>query len=126
LDPQPKPIPHGNETMFHKTQIWFGLFALISLCFFTEPVVETVAADTVVPASHQIKNRPIATNTRGYISSDSCRECHTHHYDTWHASHHRTMTQVPSKETVIADFDNKIIVHSGREFRFFHEDSKSC
>jgi len=68
-----------------------------------------------------IEKRPIETTSRGYVKSDSCRECHAHHYDTWHASHHRTMTQVPSQQTVIADFDNKVIVHSGREFRFFHK-----
>ena len=66
--------------------------------------------------------RPIETKSRGYVSSDNCRQCHELHYDTWHASHHRTMTQVPTKESVIADFDNKVLIRSGHEFRFFQKD----
>jgi len=72
----------------------------------------------------QVSNRPIQTMGRGFVSSDNCRQCHAHHYDTWHATHHRTMTQVPTQDSVIADFDNKILKHSGREFRFFHEDDE--
>ena len=34
------------------------------------------------------------------------------------------MTQVPTKESVIADFDNHIIRRSGREFRFFQKEDK--
>ena len=72
----------------------------------------------------KVDNRPIAVESDGYVSSDKCRACHPHHYDTWHASHHRTMTQVPSKDSVIADFNNYTIRHSGREFRFFQEQDK--
>lgn len=72
----------------------------------------------------KVRNRPIQKSNRGFVTSDNCRECHAHHYDTWHASHHRTMTQVPTEESVIADFDNKILHHSGKEFRFFHEDGE--
>ncbi len=87
----------------------------------TQPQTQDEAQPHEV-AEPDTSGRPIETMSRGFVSSDSCRECHAHHYDTWHASHHRTMTQVPSKESVIADFDNKEIVHSGRIFRFFHED----
>jgi len=34
------------------------------------------------------------------------------------------MTQVPTKDSVIADFNNKVLVHSGRAFRFFHENGE--
>ena len=67
------------------------------------------------------ENRPVAIETDGYVSSDTCRACHPHHYDTWHASHHRTMTQVPSTDSVIADFDDAIVHHFGRDFRFYRE-----
>ena len=30
------------------------------------------------------KSRPIESQGRGYIKSDSCRQCHAEHYDTWH------------------------------------------
>ena len=69
-------------------------------------------------------SRPIQKTDRGYVSSENCRECHAREYDTWHASHHRTMTQVPTTESVIADFDDKVVVRSGREFRFFRENDE--
>ena len=75
-------------------------------------------------STKEIDNRPIAKNTDGYISSDNCRQCHEHHYDTWHASHHRTMTQLPTKDSVIADFDDKIVSRAGYDFRFFHKDGQ--
>ena len=72
----------------------------------------------------EVKNRPIAKQDRGYISSEKCRDCHPHNYDTWHSSFHRTMTQVPSKDSVIADFNNRVIRHSGRQFRFYSENDE--
>jgi len=112
------------ETQLYKRQICFGLILVsISAGFsFAQKIsgppngkpIQPIKA--LVKVEHEIKNRPIEKASRGYISSSSCRQCHAHHYDTWHASHHRTMTQVPTQETVIADFDNKVLVHSGREF----------
>ena len=113
--------------MYDKGKIWFGLLVLASAILLPactrEPTIEkpTEPQPVSVTADPEVVNRPIETMTRGYISSTNCRQCHAHHFDTWHASHHRTMTQLPTQESVIADFDNKIIVHSGREFRFFHE-----
>ncbi|MEM9409626.1 MAG: hypothetical protein AAGA30_00840, partial [Planctomycetota bacterium] len=72
----------------------------------------------------EIENRPIEVNVDGYVSSDRCRACHPHHYDSWHSSHHRTMTQVPTKDSVIANFDSQVLRREGREFEFFTEDDK--
>ena len=120
------------ETQFRKRKIWFGLTLLVSISAgisigqINGPANQNPVPpdEGLVQIASEIENRPIEKASRGYISSDSCRECHAHHYDTWHASHHRTMTQVPTKDSVIADFDNKVLVHSGREFRFFHEDDE--
>ena len=87
---------------------------------------DVASKNKVGPVESQVrpvngKSRPIEMASRGYIKSDSCRECHAEHYDTWHASHHRTMTQVPSQDSVIADFDDKVLTRSGQQFRFFHQ-----
>src|SRR5258705_5821021 len=42
----------------------------------------------------------------GYTSSDTCRACHPDEYQSWHRSYHRTMTQLPSRETVRGNFQN--------------------
>ena len=123
------------ESKFQKQLLAAGICLLIVVCTCVWTVIANRPAKEKVsnePEVHQqvnkvskdIQGRPIETKSRGYVTSDNCRECHAHHYDTWHSSHHRTMTQVPTKESVIADFDNKILVHSGREFRFFHEDDE--
>ena len=53
----------------------------------------------------QITYRPIQVKEDGYASSDTCRACHPAQYDAWHGSFHRTMTQMPTADTVRADFD---------------------
>ena len=73
----------------------------------------------------QLDLRPIATDDGGYISSDQCRECHPHQHSAWHASHHRTMTQVPTEDSVIANFEgNQVIRYGGQEFQFFKRDGE--
>ena len=69
----------------------------------------------------RVENRPIAVTDAGYLSPETCRACHPHHHETWRASHHRTMTQVPSEASVIADFDDHTLQRYGREFRFYRE-----
>lgn len=39
-----------------------------------------------------------------YVSSEACRECHADQHRSWHASYHRTMTQLASPESVLGDF----------------------
>ncbi len=59
-------------------------------------------------------NRPIEVTHDGYVSSRSCRGCHPAQYASWHASYHRTMTQVASPEAVVGDF-------SGQELEIYGE-----
>jgi predicted CXXCH cytochrome family protein len=54
---------------------------------------------------------------RGYVSSDRCRSCHTAQYQSWQTSYHRTMSQVVSSETVMADFGGVELGPSGERYR---------
>lgn len=90
----------------------------------TEPEAQKISEALPQDAqslTEAIKHRPIQTKELGYIASENCRKCHAHHFETWHASHHRTMTQVPTQASVIADFNNVTLSASGHLFRFFHE-----
>jgi predicted CXXCH cytochrome family protein len=49
---------------------------------------------------------PTAIPADRYVSSDKCQACHPGEYATWHRSFHRTMTQVASPQSVLADFEN--------------------
>ena len=53
----------------------------------------------------------------GFIGSDSCVQCHTDQYKSWHKSYHRTMTQVASPESIVPSFDD---VHLEAHTRSYH------
>lgn len=53
----------------------------------------------------------------GYVGSDACRSCHPSEHATWHASYHRTMTQMASPESVIAPFDGTELELEGVTWR---------
>lgn len=82
-----------------------------------------------VLAERQVQNRPIQVPAAGYTSSETCRACHPSQYASWHDSYHRTMTQVATPRSVVADFNGTTIadVHgrpmrlSKRGDRFFAE-----
>ena len=58
------------------------------------------------PREREIPDRPIQAADGGYASSDSCRACHPSQFASWHASYHRTMTQVATPDSVVASFDH--------------------
>ena len=57
--------------------------------------------------------------TPGYAGSKSCVECHKDEHATWHRTYHRTMTQVASRESVQADFNNVILTNDNTRFTLF-------
>lgn len=89
--------------MSRKSVIQFGLVAaalvvIAAVAFFLPP------DDEQLPAAAP----PVYLSTgdvQGFVSSNSCRECHPRYYDTWHASYHRRMTQEATPEAVVAPFD---------------------
>lgn len=48
-----------------------------------------------------------------FASSDACRQCHIGHYESWHRSYHRTMTQLATDKSVLAPFDGRILESNG-------------
>lgn len=61
-------------------------------------------------------NRPIKTLASDYVSSDSCRSCHPGNYASWHASFHRTMTQVVNRQTVPPGMDGLDLSYAGKDY----------
>lgn len=60
--------------------------------------------------SAQARNESALPRSRDdgeYIGSAACRKCHSAHYESWHATYHRTMTQLATPETVVAPFDGR-------------------
>lgn len=54
----------------------------------------------------EVRGRPIKVAKDGYVTSNTCRACHPGEYASWHASYHRTMTQVATEASVAGDFEN--------------------
>ncbi|MGB0716710.1 MAG: multiheme c-type cytochrome, partial [Phycisphaerae bacterium] len=71
-----------------------------------------------------VQNRPIEVLADGYAGSDSCRSCHPGEYGSWHASFHRTMTQVASDESVLAPFDDVTLTLRGRTYQLSERDGE--
>lgn len=67
---------------------------------------------------------PIQSPAQGYAGSSSCKRCHEQEHSTWHASFHRTMTQVASPETVLGDFDDVHLDMSGIDFHLSQSDEE--
>lgn len=64
-----------------------------------------------------VAHRPRQVADDGYVGSASCRSCHAANYDSWHASYHRTMTQVAAPVATQAAFDDREVVVEGRRYR---------
>ena len=63
-------------------------------------------------------NRPIKAKVADdIVSSDSCRSCHPGNYASWHASFHRTMTQVADAENFATKMDGLEFSHNHLDYR---------
>ena len=52
----------------------------------------------------------------GFLSSAKCQACHPSQYASWHASFHRTMTQVATPQSVVGNFDGVRLESRGRTY----------
>ena len=62
-------------------------------------------------------NRPIPAAVAGFVTSDTCRSCHPGRYADWHASFHRTMTQVATPASVLPKMDGTELTRDGFTYR---------
>lgn len=68
-----------------------------------------VATHDRPPVESQVTDRPLQQPDAGFASSDVCRACHPSQYASWHASFHRTMTQVATPASALPDFDDQTV-----------------
>jgi hypothetical protein len=70
----------------------------------------------VVRTERVAEDRPIAVPDGGYVTSNQCRACHPDEYESWHASWHRSMTQVAGPDSVAGEFDGREMTHDGATY----------
>jgi hypothetical protein len=71
-----------------------------------------------------VNHRPIEVRNHRFVTSEACRECHAREYESWHASYHRTMTQLADSDRIIGDFKDSPFQVRGRTFRFEKTDDQ--
>ncbi|MGB0580800.1 MAG: multiheme c-type cytochrome, partial [Limisphaerales bacterium] len=97
-----------------KTTIYL-LLALVGFAvlvwFATPPGTDDVGGTAVVA-----ELRPVEEPAAGFVKSERCQDCHQKHHDSWHASYHRTMTQVARADLTMGTFSNQVVsIYEGRE-----------
>lgn len=63
-------------------------------------------------------------DTKDYVGSLSCRECHLKEYEEWRTSDHFRAMEVADDKSILGDFNNAVYVADGITSRFFKKDSK--
>ena len=86
----------------------------LTVCFFVFPGIAVLSRMQAIDrAAHYATTTafdvPSLRTDQLFAGSNSCRACHAAEYDSWHASFHRTMTQVASPESVVAPFDGRTL-----------------
>ncbi|HEX5442229.1 MAG TPA: multiheme c-type cytochrome [Pirellulales bacterium] len=70
------------------------------------------------------RSLPKANGVANFATSNQCRDCHPLEYASWHASYHRTMTQVARPETVAGPFDGTTVEDAGQVHRLRQRDDE--
>ena len=70
----------------------------------------------VPPEQRWVSQLPAQVRDQGYVSSDTCQSCHPQHYASWHATYHRTMTQIATTASVVGSFNNIHLESKGRPY----------
>jgi hypothetical protein len=70
------------------------------------------------------ENRPITSQTDDYVTSNACRACHPGNYASWHASFHRTMTQVATPASLVGAADQLELSSNGNQYKMERQGNK--
>jgi len=108
----------------HSTLRWIIALALIIIVLLVINLMDWSEADrpaTLGQALDQAQppfaaTLPYRRDDNEYVGSESCRGCHSDEHKSWHASYHRSMTQLMSPETVQATFDGQTHEFQGERF----------
>jgi len=90
----------------------FGIAIIAIACVLTSISLRIFRASAQPPT-----NRPIQSQLAGFATSNSCRACHIENYASWHASFHRTMTQLAVPNSLPADIGKLELAFNGREYK---------
>ena len=122
----PTAVRNSGDRFHRPATSWSGLpppvrrrwILLCAVALVAVPIAFLVLPrEEEAPATIPAALLPLPGGPEGYAGSAECRDCHPGEYRSWHRSYHRTMTQVVSEESVLADFDDVTLEHRGESFR---------
>ncbi len=76
------------------------------------------------PEIQSPENRPIQSRINNYVTSNACRACHPGNYGSWHASFHRTMTQVATSTTLLGTNEQHEFFLDNQEYKLEQQSDK--
>ncbi len=109
--PSPPPQRRRSYLPASRAARW-GLVAVAGGLLMT--VLTFVNAGRSLPPANRPVEAPVAPD---YVTADSCRSCHPGNYASWHASYHRTMTQVAQPENFAAEMDGLELTYDNTDYR---------
>lgn len=89
----------------------------------------TLSAGILLNACEQAANKGekqenVATKTKSFTGSASCKSCHEKQYADWQLSDHYRAMQEATDSTVLGDFNNSTFTADGVTSKFFKRDGK--
>ncbi|HVZ33144.1 MAG TPA: cytochrome c3 family protein [Polyangiaceae bacterium] len=61
----------------------------------------------------------VEPTARGYVGSGACQSCHPGEYASWHRSYHRSMTELPSRESMRAPWQDERLDLDDRSYHLY-------
>ena len=115
----------GSDLKQHNSTLrWIIALALVIIVLLVINLLDWSKADRPATLGQAIDQAqppfaatlPYRRDDNEYVGSTSCRGCHSDEHKSWHASYHRSMTQLMSPETVQAAFDGQTHEFQGERF----------
>ena len=108
-------LRHDGKTRLLAVSILVLLTGLATAIFFTSGNEEVMKYQPPPEVNVRQTNHdpqlqaatPKLTDHNNYVGAQVCAKCHKEEHKSWHASYHRTMTQVATPDTIQADFDGR-------------------
>ena len=76
------------------------------------------------PSSGLPPGRAATSRDEGFVSEQSCAECHSTEFDLWSGSHHEDAMRIANNSTVRGDFGDTLFDYYGMESRFYKQGEK--
>ncbi|RIH72866.1 deca-heme c-type cytochrome [Vibrio splendidus] len=101
--------------------LMLSLFSLSTYANEQDPNSNTEASKLSSVASHASSDvLPIGSKAT-YVGSEACVDCHSEEVEAWQGSHHDMAMKHAADESVLGDFNDQTVTHSGKPNRFFRK-----